>query len=111
MKINSSETISSNLGYLGLKAVLKSWQLSGQEKLVAMAESPFRGGFLADQVGLGKSLTALVAALRIKKEKKLAGFILVTCPKQCTVQWYAEVQAHFAKVSFSSIPLIYLVRC
>ena len=60
----------------------------------------FRGAFLADPVGLGKSYTALYAALRVKHEKGLRGFILVCCPKQCVPQWYDEVVRHFDPVSF-----------
>jgi hypothetical protein len=60
---------------------LKPWQRTGQERLVRLAGTHFGGGFLADPVGLGKSLTALTVALRIKYEKRLSGFVLVCCPK------------------------------
>ena len=49
---------------LGVKTTLKSWQVIGQEKLVRMANGLFNGGFRADPVGLGKSVTAPIAALR-----------------------------------------------
>jgi SNF2 family DNA or RNA helicase len=56
------------------------------------------GGFLTDAVGLGKSLTALIASLKIKQEKRLKGFILVACPAQCVVQWCQEIHTQFVKV-------------
>ena len=85
-----------------LESVLKPWQSIGQEKLYRLANSEFRGGFLADPVGLGKSLTALIAALRVRKALlPSCGFILVICRKSCVYQWYDEVRQHFKKVSMS----------
>jgi SNF2 family DNA or RNA helicase len=84
---------------VGLRTRLEPWQLQGQHKLCQLADGPWRGGWLADAVGLGKSLTALVAALRIRNEKRLKGFVLVVCPKQCVPQWYQEVQKHWTLVS------------
>jgi hypothetical protein len=71
------------------------WQVVGQEKLRRMANGPWRGGFLVDAVGLRKSPASLLAALRVKREKNLPGYVLVTCPKQCVAQWYQEVLRHF----------------
>lgn len=47
----------------GLQTTLRLWQARGKEKLKVLAKSIFKGGFLCDPVGLGKSLTALTAAL------------------------------------------------
>ena len=84
---------------LGLTTGLKPWQAVGQAKLVRLADGPFRGGFLADSMGLGKSLQAVVAALRVKRNKGLAGFILICCPKQSVHQWMEEVLTHFDPIS------------
>ncbi|PNP83334.1 hypothetical protein FNYG_03656 [Fusarium nygamai] len=46
-----------------LNTKLKHWQKAGGGKLVWLAKSPFKVGFLADAMGLGKSLQAWVAAL------------------------------------------------
>lgn len=50
-----------------LRTQLKLWQARGKEKLKVLAQSSFRGGFLCDAVELGKSLTALTAALEIRQ--------------------------------------------
>ncbi|RBA12111.1 hypothetical protein FPRO05_03561 [Fusarium proliferatum] len=39
-----------------LNTELKRWQTAGAGKLVWLAKSPFKGGFLCDAMGLGKSL-------------------------------------------------------
>jgi superfamily II DNA or RNA helicase len=67
-------------------------------KLCLLAGSPFKGGLLGDPVGLGKSLTALVAALKIVQNQQLRGFILVVTRKSCMTQWVNEVRHHFKKV-------------
>ncbi|KAJ2987931.1 hypothetical protein NUW58_g4239 [Xylaria curta] len=84
-----------------LNTILRPWQAVGERKLCMMARSMFQGGFLADPVGLGKSLTALVAALKIRKDlqqrKHSYRFILVVCRKSCVLQWYREITTHFKK--------------
>ncbi|KAF5005822.1 hypothetical protein FDECE_7757 [Fusarium decemcellulare] len=74
--------------------------LKGIRSSLKLASSDFRGGFLCDSMGLGKSLTALIAAVNIRKESlPNCGFILVVCKPGCLVQWYDEVQKHFDKDS------------
>lgn len=60
--------------------------------------SKYGGGLLADPVGLGKSLTALVAALRYKVLRPDSGPVLVTCRKGSVMQWYEEACSHFEPV-------------
>jgi superfamily II DNA or RNA helicase len=79
----------------------KPWQSIGAEKLWRLAKSPFRGGLLGDTVGLGKSLTALLVAIRIRRAQPRSGFILVVCRKACLRQWYDEIQQHFKTVSWT----------
>ncbi|EEU46508.1 uncharacterized protein NECHADRAFT_106052 [Fusarium vanettenii 77-13-4] len=81
---------------LGLKSVLKPWQQTGQQKLQILAKSVFQGGFLCDSVGLGKSLTSLIAALKLRAELlPKCGFILVVCRPSCVAQWFDEIRTHF----------------
>lgn len=81
-----------------LATVPKSWQMIGKEKLIMLRDSPFRGGFLADDPGLGKTYTAILGALQSRKETG-GGFILVVCPKSRTHQWADELIKHFKPVS------------
>ncbi|CAG9938436.1 unnamed protein product [Clonostachys rosea f. rosea IK726] len=63
-----------------------------------MCQSEIGGGFLCDAMGMGKSLTALNAALLIQRQRRPnCGFILIVCPKSCVNQWYNEVQKHYLK--------------
>ncbi|VUC24428.1 unnamed protein product [Clonostachys rosea] len=60
------------------------------------AQSPFKGGFIGDEAGLGKSLTALITAIKLR-QKLLpnCGFILIVCPPHCAAQWANEIETHF----------------
>ncbi|SPJ79748.1 uncharacterized protein FTOL_08139 [Fusarium torulosum] len=79
----------------GLSTPLKPWQESGAVGLVKLAQSEFKGGFLSDAMGVGKSLTALVAALELRKGLlPNCGFILIVCRAGC-VQWAEEIRRHF----------------
>jgi SNF2 family DNA or RNA helicase len=70
-----------------------------------MARSGWRGGIIADAMGLGKSFTVLLAALTLQKEMKPnCGFILIICRKACVFQWKDELEKHFVKVSHSVPP-------
>ncbi|KAF7542645.1 hypothetical protein G7Z17_g11400 [Cylindrodendrum hubeiense] len=64
-----------------LKTQLKLWQAIGKEKLKTLARSDFGGGFLSAAVGLGKSPTALVAAMELQmlKPPMARGFNLIVC--------------------------------
>ncbi|KAF5713890.1 hypothetical protein FMUND_7721 [Fusarium mundagurra] len=60
-----------------LNTKLKHWQTGGGGKLVWLAKSPFKGGFLVDAIGLGRSLQALVAALEKRTMPTRSGFIAI----------------------------------
>ncbi|KAK7430838.1 hypothetical protein QQZ08_002627 [Neonectria magnoliae] len=69
---------------------------TGKEKLKILANSKFRGGFLCDAIGLGKSLTARTAAIEISQSKlPHCGFNLIVCRPACVHQWYDEIRKHF----------------
>ncbi|KAG5770072.1 hypothetical protein H9Q72_002897 [Fusarium xylarioides] len=99
------ETASLNIDKsLPLKTTPLQHQWVGKERLKVLANSDFRGGFLCDAVGLGKSFTSLIAALEIRNDKLRAregdqddyrGFILVVAPSGCLRQWYSEITNHF----------------
>lgn len=80
-----------------LASQLRPWQLTGKEKLKTMARGSFHGGILADEPGMGKSLTAIVAALEIRLETG-GGFILIVCPEELIEQWESELETHFKEV-------------
>ncbi|KAF5558020.1 hypothetical protein FMEXI_521 [Fusarium mexicanum] len=63
--------------------------------MVCLAKSPFKGGFLADAMGLGKSLQALVAALEVKwTMSKRSGFIAIVS----VLQWVDDIKRHFKPI-------------
>ncbi|CAG9937322.1 unnamed protein product [Clonostachys rosea f. rosea IK726] len=63
---------------------------------IRFAQSPFKGGFICDDTGLGKSLTALLTALKLQEEQRpRCGFILVVCLTGCLTQWATEIKKHF----------------
>ncbi|KPM35558.1 hypothetical protein AK830_g11021 [Neonectria ditissima] len=90
-----------------LQTVPKPWQLVGKEKLKVLAQSDFKGGFLCDAVGLGKSLTALTAAMELRKEMlPKCGFNLIVCRSSRTVQWHDEIKKHFRKENRPSYTIL-----
>ncbi|KAF5626283.1 uncharacterized protein FTJAE_9750 [Fusarium tjaetaba] len=79
-----------------LKTELKYWQRTGVGKLVWLANSSFKGGFLADAMGRGKSLQAMVAALEVKRTMPTrSGFIAIVTRAGCVIQWANEIKRHF----------------
>ncbi|KAK3401535.1 P-loop containing nucleoside triphosphate hydrolase protein, partial [Sordaria brevicollis] len=79
-----------------LQSKLQPWQASGVVRLCRLAHSPFRGALLCDEMGLGKSLTALVAAIKLKRDLPGSGYVLVITRKSCVLQWLDEIRKHFA---------------
>ncbi|KAM5370284.1 hypothetical protein ACJZ2D_008580 [Fusarium nematophilum] len=87
-----------------VKATLEKWQSIGVKRLDILAKWQFKGGFLCDSPGMGKSLTALVAAVEIRKSMlPNCGFILVVCPPGRARQWQDEVKWHFCEDARPSI--------
>ncbi|KAF4421275.1 hypothetical protein F53441_14357, partial [Fusarium austroafricanum] len=82
----------------GLTAHMGSWQKIGVAKILESFNSPLRGLILGDETGLGKSLTALVAALEKRNEMlPHCGPVLVIARPGCVDQWYEEIQKRFDK--------------
>ncbi|KAF5661347.1 hypothetical protein FDENT_13542 [Fusarium denticulatum] len=79
-----------------LNTKLKHWQKGRGGKLVWLAKLPFKGDFLADAVGLGKSLQASAAALEVKRAMPTRpGFIPIATRAGCVIQWADEIKRHF----------------
>ncbi|SCO79245.1 uncharacterized protein FRV6_03458 [Fusarium oxysporum] len=78
-----------------LNTRLKHWQVTGVDKLIWLAKSPFKGGFLCDAMGLGESTQALVAAIQVKKTMPTrSGFIAIVTRAGCVLQWVDEIKRH-----------------
>ncbi|KAF4427975.1 hypothetical protein FACUT_9514 [Fusarium acutatum] len=79
-----------------LNIELKHWQTTGVGKLVWLAKSPFKGGFLADAMGLGKGIQALVAAIQVKRTMSTkSGLTSIVTRAGCVLQWVDEIKRRF----------------
>ncbi|EWY93067.1 hypothetical protein FOYG_06414 [Fusarium oxysporum NRRL 32931] len=75
--------------------MLKHWQVTGVDKLIWLAKSPFKGGFLCNAMGLGESTQALVAAIQVKRTMPTrSGFIAIATRAGCVLQWADEIKRH-----------------
>ncbi|KAJ4218403.1 hypothetical protein NW759_008297 [Fusarium solani] len=83
----------------------QQWMRKGGLKLAP--RSDFRGCILRDAVGLGKSLTALVAALELRDELPQShprrGPVLVVCRSGCIFQWVEEIRKHWKRAHRPSV--------
>lgn len=80
--------------------MLKHWQVTGVDKLIWLAKSPFKGGFLCNAMGLGESTQALVAAIQVKRTMPTrSGFIAIATRAGCVLQWADEIKRHLKSVS------------
>ncbi|KAJ3468329.1 hypothetical protein MRS44_002394 [Fusarium solani] len=83
----------------------QQWMRKGGLKLAP--RSDFRGCILRDAVGLGKSLTALVAALELRDELPKShprrGPVLVVCRSGCIFQWVEEIRKHWKRAHRPSV--------
>ncbi|QPC66833.1 hypothetical protein HYE67_009064 [Fusarium culmorum] len=78
--------------------MLKPWQETGARKLVNSCNLLLGGLVLGDETGLGKSLTALVAALHQRNKMLPAcGPVAVITRPSCVIQWWEEIKRHFSK--------------
>jgi len=58
--------------------------------------SSFRGGILADGMGLGKTLTSIVLMWEVRDEP---GFSMVIAPRSLCLQWVAAIEGAWQEVS------------
>ena len=81
----------------GVKAIMKSYQLSGLSFLVYLHKNGL-SGILGDEMGLGKTLQTLSLIQYLKETKQLSGFkgenrpCLVVCPLSVLSSWIAEAR-------------------
>ncbi|TXC03909.1 hypothetical protein FocTR4_00000711 [Fusarium oxysporum f. sp. cubense] len=108
-KLDDALSNASTTGYVGntdssprleifhkLNTRLKHWQVTGVDKLIWLAKSPFKSGFLCDAMGLGESTQALVAAIQVKRTMPTrSGFIAIVTRAGCVLQWVDEIKRHF----------------
>jgi SNF2 family DNA or RNA helicase len=74
--------------------------VTGVDKLIWLAKSPFKGGFLCNAMGLGESTQALVAAIQVKRTMPTrSGFIAIVTRAVCVLQWADEIKRHLKPVS------------
>lgn len=87
---------------------LREYQKAGVEWLLSHGKNKiYRGGILADQMGLGKTLTALVAAKKLQQKTNCA--ILVIAPVSLQETWLrtaaiVEVQIECSSNAYQKIP-------
>ncbi|MEU0001857.1 DEAD/DEAH box helicase [Streptomyces microflavus] len=76
----------------GLSATMRDYQKLGLAWLANTTDAGF-GALLADDMGLGKSLTALALHLhRRDSTRRAAGPSLIVCPASMVITWEREVQ-------------------
>lgn len=83
------------------------WQLKGAAQVHYLSKSEFRGAIVGDQMGLGKTLLAILAMYLAREES--GSFSLVVCPKSVQRQWLMEIEGNFEVVSIYN-PAIYSHR-
>ncbi|MGP3948456.1 SNF2-related protein [Streptomyces sp. 7N604] len=75
----------------GLEATMRDYQHLGLAWLANTTDAGF-GALLADDMGLGKSLTALALHLhRRDQDRQAAGPTLIVCPASMVINWEREV--------------------
>ena len=76
--------------------ILHDHQLKGAAQMHYLCNSQFRGGILADGMGVGKTHTAICAMFLVKDDP---GFSMVVAPKTLCLQWVAAIEGAWQEVS------------
>lgn len=71
------------------------YQLKGAAQLHSLCEGDARGGILADSMGLGKTLTAILAMNLVRD---VPGMCVVVAPKTLCPQWVTSIERTFTGV-------------
>ena len=74
-----------------MNIVLHHHQLKGAAQMDYLCRSPFRGGILADGMGVGKTFAATLLMWQVKDEP---GFSMVVAPKALCLQWLLPLKVH-----------------
>jgi SNF2 family DNA or RNA helicase len=72
------------------------WQSIGASQMDYLCRSNFRGGICGDDMGMGKTLLAILAMDRARDEP--GSFSVVVCPASCRLQWQREILAAYKQV-------------
>ncbi|ETW01509.1 hypothetical protein H310_06173 [Aphanomyces invadans] len=81
-----------------LTAALLPYQQEGLAWMKAQEASKYRGGILADEMGMGKTIQAIATMLENVKEinradrNAVAGGTLIICPVIACMQWKSEIE-------------------
>ena len=78
-----------------MNLVLHQHQLKGAAQMDYLCRSTFRGGILADGMGVGKTLTAVMVMYKVKDDP---GFSMVVAPKSLCLQWVAAIEDAWQEV-------------
>jgi len=79
--------------------VLHDHQLKGAAQMHFLCNSPFRGGVLADGMGVGKTHTSIAMMHLVKDEP---GFSMVVAPKTLCLQWVDAIENAWQEVRLHS---------
>ena len=75
-------------------------QLKGASQADFLCRSHFKGILLGDGMGVGKTLTAILAMWLVKD---LPGFSVVVAPKTLCHQWVEQIEGSFEPVSSTDV--------
>lgn len=75
----------------GMTITLLPFQKEGLNWLLKQEKSRYRGGILADEMGMGKTIQTIALFL---SDKKREGPILVVAPTVAIMQWRNEIEQH-----------------
>lgn len=75
---------------------LHAHQIKGSSQIHHCCHSIFRGIIVGDEMGIGKTLQAVMALHHAASEPGC--FSPVVCPKSCQIQWINEFKINFEPV-------------
>lgn len=80
----------------GLLQHLLPYQKEGLGWMIEQEKSAYKGGILADEMGMGKTIQVIALLLA----HRVSGPTLVVCPVSSMMQWKTEIEQHVAANAF-----------